>query len=86
MSKPAGSVRVVVVASFLMFCAFANRLLAWFGPVDLQAMPSACQNLALKMAGRVFGVFGEESECFLISYFTVYSSHAKLSVLCDARN
>lgn len=73
---------VVILKSILVFCAFENRLLTWFGPVDLQAMPSECQNLALKKAGWVFRAFGEESECFLIGYLTVCSSHAELSVLC----
>lgn len=36
---------VVVLKSILMFCVFANRLLAWFGPVDPQAMLSEYQNL-----------------------------------------
>lgn len=73
---------VVVLKSILMFCALANKLLTWFGPVDLQAMLSDYQHLALKKAGQVFRVFGEKSECFLIGYLAVCSSHAKLSVLC----
>lgn len=45
---------VVVLKSILMFCALANKLLTWFGPVDLQAMLSDYQHLALKKAGQVF--------------------------------
>lgn len=46
-----------------MFCVFANRLLAWFGPVE-------CQNVALKRAGQAFRVFGVEFEYLLTGCLT----------------
>lgn len=73
---------VVVVILKLMFLCSGKWVAGVVWSVDLQAMLSECQNLALKKAGQVSRVFGEEFECSLIDYLTVYSSHAKLSVLC----
>lgn len=85
MCKPTGSVCVCgggchsqVYLNVLCSCKWFAGMV-W--SVDLQAMLSECQNLALKKAGQISRVFGEESECFLIGYLTVCSSHAKMCSL-----